>query len=430
MKALRLPVDLLTLSGVKSVIGIDVNEQRVRLVELRRQLTLGAKLRFTATHTLTVETGGAKHRAQSVRAALEEHGIKSNYAVSTVRQGVKLIQTVMPVSSSEVEEWLSEHAMSLLKLPVSPSELTISAEVLEETTDGCRVEVAFVRTSEIDRMKEFVAATGLELLSLRIGIKDLLSEIDGDGTVIWSDSGVMSGIARKQGVRQKEERFTDIAAIPDRALFAGDPPPGISADRLLRPFGLDTSYALPGVLARRGFDAATFDNGISDVLWKKAFQRVALTVSTALLILLLLPTLVSLAVGMRQDSLTESPTALLLEEVELLEEQLAGLNGRLDAEKATKGRTQIAQALQQIAFTLPDSLYLTEMKVGSESGNRATLDITGETLNRDAVTGFLRTLEENPVCESVQLLALGGDRGQKASRAERTGFELRAVLGI
>jgi hypothetical protein len=166
------------IAGVNRVLGIDMTDERIRVVELQRRGSLfgfgrvRVRVMRSFTHVLT-DSERESDRAVLLKRALEEHDVRSRFAVSSLQSpGVRTLTAVVPNDVSEIDEWIVERREQLLKMPLSDIRTEHVYRVLDVAPEGTRVEIAFVRPDDDTAHRQIVERAGLTLLSLNAGRGD------------------------------------------------------------------------------------------------------------------------------------------------------------------------------------------------------------------------------------------------------------------
>ena len=171
-------ISLRQLAGVNNVLGIDLSENYVRVVELEENYLSFrcTQSRYNVRHYFTLEFSPDSEwskKAELLRPRLTELGIKTRYAATSVRSlGIKVIEATIPIGTRSIDEWIVENQEKLLRIPLSSGHINYVIEELERTETGTRVEITFVRKEEIERLRSFVRNAGLELITLSAGVRD------------------------------------------------------------------------------------------------------------------------------------------------------------------------------------------------------------------------------------------------------------------
>lgn len=171
----------LRLSGINSLLGIDLYRNRVRVTEIK---TRGGVLnKFTAkyipTHHFTLdfpENMSAADRGNLLAETLKNSSIKTRFSISAVRSSnSRLVTADIPTegqetySKDEIETWIRENYQKLIRVPIPIKDLAYDFQIISRTLDSVRIEVAFVRASDRDEILDLLHSAGLQVLLLATG---------------------------------------------------------------------------------------------------------------------------------------------------------------------------------------------------------------------------------------------------------------------
>jgi hypothetical protein len=414
-------ISLRQLAGISRILGVDVSEDRARVVEVQeRWLNFRRrKERFAVRSCFTVEFDPQStwpQKAELLRQKLAEHGIKTGYAVSSIHSlGVKVIDAAIPPDVRSVDEWISENRERLLRIPLASGHIDHAVEELERTESGIRAEISFVRREEIERWKSFFRGAGLELIALGAGFRDasnvlVLVKIPDDVSIkfAYSHDGPMDVV----GIAQARIRSHQ-TAVPPEQIKQDDSLLFISGEKtqqldlpgaqLLRPLGLPLEYCLAVGLALKGLRqnlspanllSSEETKHIETQLYKSLFQRTVIGTGAVTVVLLLLPFVAGLYLNWRSNSIDEQLLANggSYTELKLLETQTLGLEKQLSGSSTTVRSSETARVLHDIAAASSEGLWLYRVKL--ETGNRreSKVSLFGYTSNNEKVTDYLKSL--------------------------------------
>ncbi len=427
-------IDIQRVAGIRSIMGIDIAEHRARVVELKKRGRIWNRFKttFRPLQAFTCEFNQGSsiaERVASLKRSLAEHHISSTFAVSTVQSmGVKTVTATIPPGTANIDEWVQEHREQLLKLPVSTGQAMHSCEMLELSESGVQVEITFARTAEVEAVSSFFREVGLTLLSMAAGPRDafnafLLGEqglTKKDVTFMHLGNSVLASATFADGRRRSttyarvgsgQEQGASInefvkqhSAPPESVLMAGDlgdlfP----SGQRILKPFGLDSSYTLAAGLAIKGFfpelSPTDFLNQgqhqISEAqFYRSLLQRAVLASGLTIIALLFLQFVVSLYLQSRIDSIDEKLLSLGPEytDVTVLESQVKQLENQLEGRDISFKRSQMARTLYDVARLAPPGLWLYRFQQIHQSDQPRTLSLYGYARANDLIADFVKNL--------------------------------------
>src|SRR5437867_678327 len=139
-------LDLQRLAGVNRILGVDLADDIVRIVELEKK---GGPLNKYAVRMSPVcayyrqfTTGATlEKKAQQTKELLVACGITTTYAVSSVRTlGVRSLVAHTPPHVDNLDEWIRENHERLLKLPVPLTQVSFDYEVINTSESSISVE--------------------------------------------------------------------------------------------------------------------------------------------------------------------------------------------------------------------------------------------------------------------------------------------------
>ncbi|MGB2869557.1 MAG: PilN domain-containing protein [Bacteroidota bacterium] len=418
MKRFFNSIDIQKLAGITRMLGVDLTESHVRVVELEKVWSsikkLSPKLRVINSFSHEFSASD-KNKAQTLSNLLHEKGIKTKRAVSSIQSlGVKVVSATIPQGTENVLEWIEEHLDQLLKIPVARRDISFDYEILSSTDSESNAEISFVRNTEIEATTSFFHDCGLELIALGAGGRDAVNSFllqNGNKAPSHTGDNAASETGNENGPISKP---SDINVI--------------------YPLGLPSDYALATGLAIKGFvpelSSTNFLSGkekeeFHSFIYKSLFQRSILAFGTLLFVTLLILALL--------QSQIESRIALLDEQilasgsdytaVAVLERQVK----ELERSFADKGKTtNIAKALHDIAQDIPEGVWLYRFKLEKPP----TFLISGYTKESDKVTDFLRNLGKD--FTDVSLIRSGDQPQSGVALPAQKGFitfELKALRG-
>lgn len=381
-------INLQKIAGLKTLIGLDINEQRVRAVELK---ILGGTVdkfnsRFTVSKYLTydiVEGSSFESSAGAIKEELKRRGMRSHYAVAAIETGkVKVVRAEVPSDITNFDEWLQDNFDKLVRIPVPFQELAYQYETVKARPSNDNVEIAFVRTSDVDSIIQVVKSMGLDLIALSAGVRDCITplflsdsyKLEGRVSFVFGGEGYAAMFDIEDGRVVGSYSSRSVADLPVReggnTLLAGEVL-GSGCSRF-SPFGIPGEYALAAGLAVRGFlpelQSAEFlpsseKLAVMERLSKRLFQRVVLACGGILLVALLIQSIFTMYV----DHAENKVDARLLQsgaswsEVTVLEKQNARLKNELAMIEADSARSNVAKLLHDIVRIVPEGVWLYKM---------------------------------------------------------------------
>lgn len=451
---------MLRIAGVNTILGLDLNEDRAHLVEISfSSAAIGRqKGKYGVRNAISVgflADESESERVAKMRKALLSSKIKTRYVASSINTvGVRVVTTDVPPSIEDVGEWIEENIEGILKLPIPLSELTISHEILRASGSARKARIAFVRRNEVETHLQTIEALGLDSIHLSAGIQDLLylplldPKISAATKVVHLRNGATTAYSLSDGVEERlHHGAMNVAGSPaitdhlgGNMPLVGDLPQNrMPGDELI--LGIDCKYALAlccavGAIART---SATIDLLPRDChctlesrLYSFVFKRAVVTAGLTILALLAVPFLTSSYLTGRIEELDEDESALLFNQVEMLEEEMSLLEGRILGDEGILNRTSVASVMQELASALPESLWLGKLEIEAETTHFAMVNTEGLALSNDHISRFLRALTENPKTDRARLIRSGekeenGSREKQSSKGA-TEFEIVARM--
>lgn len=440
-------IDILKLAGKRRVLGVDITDRRVRVVELESRGNPFNKFRshFRAITSFCAEFNPDESlavRANKLRDILRQKAIRTKLAVSSIQSlGVKSITTEIPSNVTNLSEWISEHSERLLKVPISSRDITFEYEILGKSENSRSVEVTFVRNSDLAEHKRFFKEAGLELSSLGAARRDSQNALWGEmtsaspGSIVFAhfQEGTLS-VSRFQERRcmqrrtivcesadilnvLSDERASDFEA-GSKIILAGEQIEVEESRELtiLKPFGLGSEYTLAAGLAIKGFlpelsPVNFLDRQERAQVEKKVYgsllQRAVIAYGALIIILLLIPSVVSSYLESKSEAidnefLAQGPSYA---EVAALEQRVNGLKKELASSYSR--RSNLARVLHEIAAATPQGIWLSKLRYARSDSRKTILSISGFSKDGDIVAEYIKNLEANHLCSKVELVRSG-----------------------
>lgn len=439
-------IDIQRLAGIKSIIGIDLTEQRARVVELEKNGSIFNRFhtKFRARQSFSCQFPpdmSPSAKSGLLKHLLAEHHIVTTFAVSTVQSiGVKTVQATIPPGTLNIEEWIYENRERLLRLPTSAEQFVHTYEITDDNASGSLVEITFVRKSDTEAMTSFITGAGLSLLSLAAGPRDafnafLLGEegatsedlkcvhvstsLISTTTVSNGKRGAITHSRRSDGdgLESVLRQLPDLASTTTQApIFAGEiPAEWPNEHRVLKPFGLSTEHTLAAGLAVKGFFPELSPTNLlswisrqhaESLLFRSLMHRVVLACGSILMALLLLQIVASFYLQSRIDRVDERLLALgpAYTDVVMLENQVKALENQLEGRDVSFKRSRMAQTLHRVAGLAPDGLWLYRLHQDHPNGQPKVLALYGYARSNELVADFVKSLTSG-VAEAMLIRA-------------------------
>jgi len=465
-------LDVRRIVGIKSMLGIDLTEERVRVVLVRKKGSIFNRYtgRYEALSSFAIDfqpNEPLEQKAIRLRELLVQKGIRSKYAVSSLQStGVKSVTAAIPAGTKDLHNWINDNLERMLGLPIAPHEVSYGYEILTSSDAGMTVQITFARNTEQDRLKNFCQIAGLELVDIGGKDRDALNALfvskghsaQGDLVFVhcsrdWALLDLVHGgkIKISKSISLGEDQQTiersfngQLKELPP-FVFAGDVPERWKQNALtiLNPLGLATEYTLAVGLAVKGFVSDISPMSLSSpqdkvqfeaFVYKSLFQRVTIALGALLILLLMVSSLLNLHY---QSQIDQAEQELLASnasqtEVAVLEKRVKELSGQIKGGDGVSMRTNVAGTLRAIAKATPQELWLYKLTASSDGKASYQLNIKGYTTAADKVTDFLKALDQftkdarlirsgSPL-QSENLLPVG-NKG-----LQFTTFEIRAMV--
>lgn len=415
-------LSLRQLAGAKRVLGIDLTDSYIRVVELEERIISFQKSqsKHNVRNHFMLELDPAEEwlkKANLLKQKISELGITTRYAAASIRSlGVKVVETIIPSGIHSIDEWINENQEKLLRIPLSSGSIVHCTEILERTDSEMRAEITFVRKEEIERYQSFFRTAGLELIALGAGIRDACNVVkleknfgEKEEIFLFATDDSTNVTEFKQGRRNRTyQTVTPFSKKPPdntSVYMSGEKVEKINiADaKLIQPLGLSPEYCLPVGLALKALNPdispinllpAEETNRIRVKLYKSFFQRAVLYSGAVLIALLLIPFALELYLNWRSSDLDEqlSANGSSYAELTLLETQTLDIEKQLSEANTSIRSSHIAKVLQNIASASPEGLWLYKFKLDTETKGAPRLSLFGYTHKSEKATDFLKNL--------------------------------------
>lgn len=454
----------LTLSGVGSILGIDLYKDRVRVVEV---LSHGGILnKFKATYVAGKHfeidlpaTASVAERGSLLAEKLKKNGIKTMFCVSSVRSlNSREVTADIPIDDREVssrddiESWIRENYQKLIRVPVPLKELAFDFQILSESIDSVRCEISFVRASDRDNVVEVLQSAGLQLLLLSIGSHSsefafltsgesgeshsrafIFADEDGCSCAFYPGLGSES---RSDQVKRKTYRGCDVNEVlaslekdlgqPEEIFVSGPAATGFdqASVRVFIPLGLSPEYVLPAGLAVQGFvGASSFSGSVQAIDLRpenvrtkaleerdKSLFRIGTLVMGFILLVLLgvrfgLQSYVRDA-SARLNARLES-IGPIYTQVKVLRRQVRSMRAEVAGQDASRQSSMIARSLHEIAAFTPKDVWLYKLDFSNNLGSPESVTILGYSRTNIDAANYLTSLQISPYFSDVRVVRVG-----------------------
>jgi hypothetical protein len=415
-------ISLRQLAGVNRILGIDLGENYVRVVEIEERILplRKSQSRFNVRNHFTLEFNPAEDwlvKADLLKQKLTALGIRTRYAAASIRSlGVKTIEPIIPSGVHTIDEWITENQEKLLRIPLSSGNIAHCVEILERTDSETRIEITFVRREEIERYQSFFCTAGLELIALGAGTRDASNVMmveknfgENEEKFLFMAEDSVNVTEFIQGRRNHSYQ----AALPlskthlEKAsvYFSGEKAANANlADaQPIQPLGITPEYCLGVGLALKALNPDISPTNLlpqeesnRNILkfQKSFFQRVVLFSGAVLIALLIIPFALETFLNWRSSKLDDQLLAngSSYAELTLLETQTRGLEQQLTNAGSAIHSSHTSKLLYNIADASPDGLWLYKIKLDTEIKGSSKLSLFGYTLKSEKVTDYLKNL--------------------------------------
>jgi hypothetical protein len=475
LKSFLKNIDVRRFTGVNRILGVDLNEHRFRVVELERHGSPFNKFQsnFKVTNSFSLEfevNDPAQKRVDVLKKVIQEKRVTTKYAVSSIQSiGVKSLITTLPFNTQNIDEWIRDHCERLLKIPVSPRDVSFGYEVLSKDDSTISIEITFIRNSDINECKFFFKNAGLELIALGAGVRDAQNVLveknyfssSGKFSFVYCQEGKAflttfenGRVLSRQTAALEPGELSNVVPNEEISSIIGDGGvmlagessfEGKSIEDLLQPFGLQSEYTLAAGLALKGFMPElspvnfldkTEQAHTEEKIYASLFQRVVLVCGAFTIFLLLAQSLVSAFLQRKIENLDIEILAMgpAYTEVAALERRVSDLRKETGGGRAFSRRSNISRSLHEIAAATPSGIWLNRLELNRDENLKYNLLITGSSQESNLIAEYLKSLEANHLCTDVVLLRSGSaqEPGTQVSvtkiSSSRITFDIKAVL--
>ena len=442
-------IDFGRFSGIHRILGVDLTPLGAHVVLLRRRGNWFNKYNshFSVDKTFSVdfpERTPPLEKAHKLREKLLAERIKTKYAVSAIRSSsFKCVNATVASSTENISEWIKEHHERLLKLPVPLDTLKYDYEILDADEEETRLEITFVRKSDVDEVVQLFNDVGLGLLALGVGARDFVSgylvcypdalkqksdkilfHLGRDFICAASYVGPKRQAIRYYQVRSKEalldqmSKYANSVSNEHNIYVTGDfiEPVQSTSYNVLQPFKVATSFSLATGLAIKGFlpELSPTNYLPTDILYrteinllKRLTLRLGVVLGGSLIILLIVSSLAIQVFTSKLDKLDEQ--AILMgdqyKDVSILEDQVHQLESSLHSPSREIQRSSYSQIIHQLSSVTPDSVWLYKLYIAQGAPTHRDVSLYGYAVSNDAITMYLKKLQT--IASDVQLIRSG-----------------------
>jgi hypothetical protein len=367
---MRLPfhTNLHRLAGFARVLGIEIDDQEVRAVELERMGLVTRAASFPArmlwSYTLRLEGGETPEEIGArLRTLLEAmNSTTQRTALGLRSQAVRIVRTEVPDGVERIRDWIEDNSDKLLGLPIPVSELAFEYhDVPPGAQQEATADIAFVRRVEVEKLLAICRAANLVPLVL--------------------------GVGRDMQTAQPQSDLRDEYRVARRLAESGFDAGDHSFD------------FLPAALKEEGVKS----------LWQRITKRVGAAAATLLLVALLSEFLASVYVSSREAALEESLTSskASLSEVAMLEQDVRVLEERVAAVRLGIDRTELARIMHDLASVRAPGIRFHRLEIAERKTGGVAFEVSGEAPSHGQLAAFLSSLDSTSFCKNVVLLKSG-----------------------
>jgi hypothetical protein len=441
-------IDVQRLSGVNSILGIDISDKQVHIVEVKRRGGVFNKYsgRFEVHKFIKEEFPdgiSAGDREGFLRDLLAKHKVSGKYAVSAIQSGgVKLTTATVASSVTNIDQWIRENHDSILRLNLSLNQVSFAYELRDRNESGSVVEIAFVRNSELEEHRKLFEAMGVELIALGAGTRDALNALiatkanSQDVTLIhFRDQSLtvthlLNGVRRKVELRSIDSSF-DLVELRDgfkakssNVIFSGNLPNVFQFENheILKPLNLPTEFTLAVGLAVKGLlpeispvnllnpsEQIRFESNV----YKRLTQKAALALGAVVILALTLGLIASALLRGRIDALDAqmNSNGAAYTSLRMLENQVRVMDRNVNGAESVVGRSEYARILYDIATAAPESLWLDKLTIEEKGVHECEASLIGFTRSDETIAEFLKRLQLIRDVSDVELVRSGYESG-------------------
>ncbi|CAG0928034.1 hypothetical protein PLCT1_00586 [Planctomycetaceae bacterium] len=165
-------LDLHQLAGLSRILEIRLGECELHVTELSVGPLLrkkgGSERKEWWSDCVALPADASSDEAgEAISELLKDMGSKARRARIVLRaQAIRTLRADLPEGDVRIPEWIEDHAESLLQLPVTSGSMTFDFRHLGTVEGTTTIEIAFARTSEIDKALALCRAAGLNIDSI------------------------------------------------------------------------------------------------------------------------------------------------------------------------------------------------------------------------------------------------------------------------
>jgi hypothetical protein len=377
-RRLAFHLNLYRLAGLPRVLGIEIDDQEVRAVEVERMGLVTREASFLTRvlwgYTLRLEGGETPEEIGArLKTFLEAMHSTTQRAVLGLRpQAVRIVRTQVPDGVERIRDWIEDNSDKLLGLPIPVSELAFEyQDVPHGAQPEATVDIAFVRRVEVEKLLAICRAANLVPLAV--------------------------GVGRDMQTAQPQSDLRDEYRVARRLAESGFDAGDHSFDFL---------------------PAALKEEGVKN-LWRRVTKRVGAAAATLLLVALLSEFLASVYVSSREVALEESLTSskASLNEVTSLEQDVQALEERVAAVRLGTDRTELARAMHDVASVHGQGIRFHRLAIVEKKSGGVSFAVSAEAPSHGQLAAFISSLDSAGFCKDVVLLKSGSGEASSGQKA-------------
>lgn len=457
-------INTLRLSGIQTILGVDIFKNRIRVAELKPHGGIVNKFRSTYTavdsFSFDFQEGlSVSERGRFLGGELKKKGVKTRFCVSTIRSmNSRTVIADIPIEASDgssgdvIQSWIRENYEKLVRVPIPLDQLVFDYDIISADTSSVRCEISFVRVSERDEILELAKAAGLHLLTLGLGVRDseigflvsgddsragtrafILADEDGFTCTMYpkragndGESQVVRKKLQMKSVRDVIDSLTSQFGVLDRIVVTGPGAPQAEggSTTVWNPLGLSPEFALPVGLAIHGFLSAGSNakpvhaldfrtDKVKDIsneeTDKVLFKTSVLVMGGMLLLLLAVQFGLQSYIGNSSDRLDRKLSQIgpIYSQVKVLERQVGALRMELNGQDALQESSDVSRVLHEIASATPKNVWLYRLTYSNQDRTVGSVHLWGYAETNGAAASYLADLQADTRFAGVQVIRVG-----------------------
>lgn len=364
-------INTLKLSGIKAILGIDVCEDGISLVELKCSGSVFNKFqtRYKVVSSSVIEFDQeytAEEKGQRLASELKDREVRTRFCSAGIRSDTaRTIVVDVPTDVEDIKTWIAENHERFIRVPIPLSELAFSYELSVQEGQSRRCKISFIRETERKEFVSLIATAGLYLLSL--GLVD-------------------------------DQPFNDPVV---NALI----PEGYSGNRAVE-------IAMNGFLPElSSMDFLRVEERKKAVQQKdkSLFQRSAIVSGVVLFFLLALQAGLDSYLQNESSKVDERLLEIgpVYSQVNQLERRVGALRSELKGVGFTEHRSNVSKVLHDLADVIPDRVWLYKLDIAEDDSGIKTINLLGYARDNQRAATCLDALQADKHFTNVQVIRMG-----------------------